>query len=216
MVKGFPISHSLINFEIVVEEIDKLHLHEEIIPDVLIELENQIKRDGYLKHPVIVDVNTYVVIDGMHRVVAVKRIGCRFIPICLVDYKNPNIAVYNWYRTIIGSSDFEKVVEIIKNLKLIVKRCSTDYAYKLLEKRKAIAALISNVDTRLVLGQSMNIKEIYDVIRKIEIELKVNGFSINFETANDAYNKLINNEALLLLVPPNLSKNDVINAALTG
>ncbi|MCS7116647.1 MAG: ParB N-terminal domain-containing protein [Nitrososphaerota archaeon] len=213
---GFFIHHPLIEFEIVIEDINKLRLHEEVLPDALIKLEDQIKRDGYLKHPVIVDINTYIVLDGVHRVVATKNIGCRFIPICLVDYKNPYIAVYNWYRTINGPSNFEKVVEIIKGLNFTIERCLKDHAHKIVNKREAIAALISNEDARLILGSSMSIKETYDMIKRIEIVLRANGFSINFETADDAHSKLINNEVLALLVTPSLSKEDIINTTLAG
>ena len=92
------ISHPQCSFELALVELKSLHIHEEIIPDKMQELVEKIPHDGVWIHPIIVDRNSLVVLDGMHRVAAAKEIGYRYIPVCLVDYENPSIHIGCWYR----------------------------------------------------------------------------------------------------------------------
>ncbi|MDP2971868.1 MAG: ParB N-terminal domain-containing protein [Deltaproteobacteria bacterium] len=75
--------------DIVFVRIEELKEHEEIRPDYLEDLKNEILSDGILKMPIAVDRDTYVILDGHHRLHALKRIGCKRIPVVLVDYHPP-------------------------------------------------------------------------------------------------------------------------------
>ena len=77
-------------------KIEELKEHEEIRPTYLEELKNEILSDGILKMPIAVDKTTYIILDGHHRLHALKRIGCRKIPVILVDYQSPEIRVIPW------------------------------------------------------------------------------------------------------------------------
>ena len=70
--------------------------HEEIRPDYLEELKNEIVSDGILKMPIAVDKNNYIILDGHHRLHALKKIGCKKIPVILVDYRSPEVSVIPW------------------------------------------------------------------------------------------------------------------------
>jgi hypothetical protein len=67
--------------------------HEQIRPDYLEELKDEILSDGILKMPIAVDKTTYIILDGHHRLHALKKIGCRRIPVILFDYQSPEIEV---------------------------------------------------------------------------------------------------------------------------
>ena len=82
--------------EIVFFEIEELKEHEEIRPDYLEALKNEIMSDGILKMPIAVDKNTCIILDGHHRLHALKRLGCKKIPVVLVDYQSPEIKVIAW------------------------------------------------------------------------------------------------------------------------
>ncbi len=69
------------------EMVDKAHLEE---------LLRQIVSDGVLKTPVIVDKETMVILDGHHRVEALRRLGAGKVPVVLVDYRDPRILVKSW------------------------------------------------------------------------------------------------------------------------
>jgi ParB-like chromosome segregation protein Spo0J len=82
--------------DIVFIRIEELREHEKIRPDYLEELKNEIISDGILKMPIAVDKSTYIILDGHHRLHALKRIGCKKIPVVLVDYQSPEIEVIAW------------------------------------------------------------------------------------------------------------------------
>ncbi len=82
--------------DIVFLRIEELREHEEIRPPYLEELKNEILSDGILKMPIAVDRKTYIILDGHHRLHALKKIGCKKIPAILVDYLSPEIEVIPW------------------------------------------------------------------------------------------------------------------------
>jgi hypothetical protein len=77
-------------------ELEALKEHEEIRPDYLEQLKNEILSDGILKMPIAVDKKTYIILDGHHRLHALKKIGCKKIPVILFDYQSPEIEVIPW------------------------------------------------------------------------------------------------------------------------
>ena len=72
----------------------RLTAHEEVDEDHLVELTAEILRDGILRQPVLVDSESGVILDGHHRVRALKTLGCSLIPAYLVDYLDSGIEVW--------------------------------------------------------------------------------------------------------------------------
>lgn len=67
---SYKLARADVCLELSLVDIDKLHIHEEVIPTLVDHLAESIVKDGVLRHPVMVDRNSLVVLDGMHRVVA--------------------------------------------------------------------------------------------------------------------------------------------------
>jgi len=214
--EAFTILHPDIRLEIKLEEVEKLHIHEEVIPDILHKLTEEIRADGYFKHPVIVDSKTLVVLDGMHRVAAAENLGCRFIPVCLVEYNNPNILVGCWCRVINHSSNLEKLVNSVRELGFTAEECQRETAGKLVNERKATTSILSRSRCFAVYGSQKTIKEIYDAIKQIELKLQSKGYSIGYDTESDAQDKVSSGKVLSMLLVPNVSKRDVVTVALRG
>jgi len=82
------------NYTIV--KISDLKEHEEINKEVLMQLKNKIISDQMLKRAIAVDKNTNVVLDGHHRLNALKEFGYSKIPVSFVDYRLPEIQVQAW------------------------------------------------------------------------------------------------------------------------
>lgn len=74
-------------------DLEVLKEHEEIRPDYLEELKNEILSGGILKMPIAVDKKTYIILDGHHRLHALKKIACKRIPVILFNYQSPEIEV---------------------------------------------------------------------------------------------------------------------------
>lgn len=70
--------------------------HERVEPDRLTRLIEEIRRDGCLREPVLVDRGSLVILDGHHRVQALRTLGCRLVPVYLVDYRSTAVRVGPW------------------------------------------------------------------------------------------------------------------------
>jgi hypothetical protein len=74
--------------------VDELKPHEKGSPLYLDLLKKEILKDSVLKYPIIADEKTHVILDGMHRWLALKSLGYELIPVILVDvFKNHKIRV---------------------------------------------------------------------------------------------------------------------------
>ncbi len=92
--------------------INDLKPHERINEKHLEELIEEIRKDGVLKKPIVVDFKTKVILDGHHRVEALKRLGCNLIPAALVDYFNESIVLDTW-KDLNGKKPSKK--DVIRN-----------------------------------------------------------------------------------------------------
>jgi hypothetical protein len=180
------------------------------------DLARKIKADGVFMHPVIVDEGSLVVLDGMHRVAAAKEIGCKFIPVCLVDYNNPSIAIGAWYRLINGPVDMGEVPGILEDLGLSAEELPLDSAHGLVEGRGAIAAVFTKGKCFAIRGPRVGIKEAYDIIKRIELKFLSRGCSIGYDDEGGAMAKVRSGEARASIMTPTISKREVIETALAG
>jgi len=74
-------------------ELNQLKEHEEINKEYLEKLKQEIRLDGILKDPIIVDKNTKIILDGHHRFNSIKQLGYKKILVYFVDYTSPKIRV---------------------------------------------------------------------------------------------------------------------------
>ncbi|WOE50728.1 ParB N-terminal domain-containing protein [Sulfuracidifex metallicus] len=78
-------------------EADKLLRHEDINYQNFERSLQEILKSKKVS-PIIVDSKTLLVIDGHHRLAALRSLGYRRIPVMLVDYDSPTVKVYGWRR----------------------------------------------------------------------------------------------------------------------
>lgn len=78
--------------------IESLKPHEEINERHLRELVLEIAQDGVLKKPILVDLESLTILDGHHRVEALRRLGATVVPAFLVDYKSEKVVVTSWRK----------------------------------------------------------------------------------------------------------------------
>jgi len=74
-------------------ELDKLKPHEGVFATHLRKLREEIESDGILKLAIAISQNGNIILDGHHRVAALKELGCVKIPVVFVDYNSPDIEV---------------------------------------------------------------------------------------------------------------------------
>lgn len=208
---SYKLPNKNICLEISLIDIDKLHIHEEVIPKAVDELAESIIKDGVLRHPVMVDKKSLVVLDGMHRVAAAKRIGCLRMPVCLVDYSDPAIGLFGWYRTLKGKGVEERAAQSARKIGLTLKKSSYEEGMKALNKGSADALLITEDSCFQVTNSGGDIRSAFAVVKRLESQLISSGLKVEYETASDAETKLKNGEVDMVLATPPIKKSDVIN-----
>ena len=214
---SFPyvIRHEQLELRIAISNIADLHLHEEVVPELLDELVRTIDSDGCLKHPVIVDDVSHVVLDGMHRVAALKRLGCILCPVCFVDYGNPVITVGCWYRAIKGPGMLGGVVAAVERMS-----CDVEQVRNIDEERigvSPILAAVKNLEGDFLVRASFgDLKEAYDMVKAVEEGLRASSFEVSYETEDDALRMLRGAKVDAVLLTPRLTKDCIISTALSG
>ena len=184
---------------------------------MLEKLAAEIRMDEALRHPVIIDEESLVVLDGMHRVAALKILNCRRIPACLVNYKSPSISVGAWYRTITATNDYpvDKMLEEMSSLGFDIERVDLE-PYDKIGKNDIVAAAKTRENIHLICHSFDNLKEAYDHIKLIENRLKQLNFKVNYETETDSFKKLKEGVVDAILLTPKLSKDEIVKTALSG
>jgi len=74
-------------------DIKKLKNHEMISIKRLKQVKDDLLIKGYVKNPVVVERKNNIILDGHHRVAALKQMGASKIPAFLVDYQDKKIKV---------------------------------------------------------------------------------------------------------------------------
>jgi len=83
----------LVSVRFALVPIRDLKTHEEAEPDRVRRVMRQIKSTRMVKKAIIVDSDSMVVLDGVHRLSALKALGCVRIPAWLVDYSDDDVVV---------------------------------------------------------------------------------------------------------------------------
>ena len=76
--------------------IDSLRPHEQFDPDKAEEVRKEIERTGQVTDPVWVSRQDRVILNGHHRVEALRALGAVKIPAFLVDYSDESITLERW------------------------------------------------------------------------------------------------------------------------
>ncbi|MEM1712449.1 MAG: ParB N-terminal domain-containing protein [Acidilobaceae archaeon] len=86
------------------------------MPERLIEIIEWIVRDGAIHYPILVDKDTLIILDGHHRVEALRRLGYKLVPALLVDYDSDCISVSSWREGVYVTKDLVREHGLTGNL----------------------------------------------------------------------------------------------------
>ncbi len=73
--------------ELTLLPVEDVYPHEEIVEASLRKLVKAIEASGYIDHPILVDRDSNVVLDGMHRLAASKVLGFDLVPVFKIPYE---------------------------------------------------------------------------------------------------------------------------------
>jgi len=76
--------------------LDLLKGHEEHEPEKVDELVQELLRDGELINPIWVARGSWVILNGHHRVEAIRKLGLKRIPAWIFDYEGEHVDLGRW------------------------------------------------------------------------------------------------------------------------
>jgi hypothetical protein len=84
-------------------DIDLLRPHEQIDPIRLYEIKKQLIKDGIQREPIIIDRDNLIVLDGHHRIKALKDLGYSKVVAHKINYNDNDLILGTWHPVIKGS-----------------------------------------------------------------------------------------------------------------
>jgi hypothetical protein len=199
------LSSTNLSFDISLIQIENLKPHEEVIPNAVHALAEEIRLQNEVRDPLIVDRCSLVVLDGMHRHSSLKKLGCRFAPCCLLDYDDSQIKVGSWYRAM-AADDAER------NIERVLKALHIDYSKDGSVSSKDVVALTDTSSFQL----SQTVDDVSKARLAVQIEKAMvqRGYEIRYipdTTGND----LRTNNVKLVIPVPKFTKAAIREIALT-
>ncbi|NNN04936.1 MAG: ParB N-terminal domain-containing protein [Elusimicrobia bacterium] len=79
--------------EIHLLDIAALKAHERVIATRLLKIKSALKKSGEVRTPLWVEREHLIVLNGHHRLGALRELGCRYAPAILLDYSNDDVRV---------------------------------------------------------------------------------------------------------------------------
>lgn len=209
----FTIHHKGLRLDIDIANIDDIRPHEETSPPLVEKMMERIRNDGYAKHPIIVDKRTLTILDGTHRFAALKELGCKWVPVCLVNYKSHQIRLSNWYRTISDLKTEDQLFKVLKSLRLSMAKTTQRAAESAVRSRRAPASILTSQDSFIVKSKPMDIRRQYRLVEQIEDVARKVGATIGYGAPEDARHALSSGAIDAVIVVPQIDKKSVVTIA---
>ena len=200
--------HARINLKL--RKISSLRPHEETVERLSEGLLKRLLRDGVQRDPVVVDEATGTILDGTHRVDALRKAGAKLALTYLVDYGDPRVRLYKWYRVISRPGE-GTAKEILSELKLEKRGplVSTDLPPR--PRSGLLVAYLGEVFGR----EADDLEGDTSAIRSFDRAAAGKGLHLGFVDEASATPGLVQREDLTL-IPPGFGKEDVLRAGAEG
>ncbi len=206
---GYQISNARVPILLTLKRIREPKSHEQTIDEDLQRLTAALGKDPVLRHPIIIDNETGLVLDGTHRLAALARLGCKLIPCATLDYQNSSIVVERWFREISGSS-LDHFRERLRSYKCL--KATPVEAEDRLENRSSYASIQDTKSCFVLLTADRDAStlarcsfEIEEIARKGGLKVAYNDDRSVPEGANE-----------FLLSTIRLNKQEIIAASTSG
>ncbi len=215
-LKVAPIAHVLVHEGVVDRQVDRIS--------------DYVQHDGIMKNPIVVaevdDPATgdsrYVVLDGMHRVQAMSRLGCQDIVVFVADYWSSAVRLASWDALLLDALDPLALVEtLIADDQVRVARVGSEAEVReRIYGRDLAMAFISRegvtTGLRVGPGEGSNLTRIVRALTRIEQCLDDRGARVVYTPSTKSRADLADQDGTLLFLRPLFSKQEVLERTLAG
>ncbi len=206
----------------------KVFVHEQIVKKWARNLSSYMEQSGIQKNPIIVykTAGKYIVLDGMHRVEAMKIIGCHDIMVYMVDYFKDSIELHNWYGIVFGDiSPVDILNRIVGRKSFVIKKEKKDYdASEMIRNRKILLAVRDRKNNLYTVSLRKGFKINEDrfltiatsLIERLESIVDSMDYRIVYVPNVTGERDFKTSSGNLLIYRPLFTKEEVIHRTLTG
>lgn len=205
---AYRIEATDLELTLTLQPIPKLWPHEHVDEPHVDALERDIREAQLLRNPIITARDSNVVLDGMHRLQSLRRLGSANAPVCQVPYHNPAVSVGSWSRRY-GPTATAVISTIVERLEdrgvTVSSRNGTPSADQL--------ALITDEETYTIAPPSAGFASFIEPIQLIVETFQTHGHGPTLHPASDGS---VSPDGGVVVRPPPPSKDAVIRAATEG
>ncbi len=206
---GYQIASARTPILLTLNRIRDLKPHEQTNNEDLDRLTASLSKDPVLRHPIVTDKNTGLVLDGTHRLAALAQLGYQLIPCAALDYLDPSIVVERWFRDIRGASleyfrEKAKSYESLKVAPLEAEEC--------LQHRSGYASLQDLESCFILISSDSDPSTLARLAFEVEGIARENSLKVTYSDDNSVPEGA--NGFLLSTI--RLYKQEIISASITG
>ena len=191
---------------------ESLRPHEETIPKHVKTLVEELRKDAVQKDPILIDVKTRTVLDGMHRLAAFAKLGLTNAVCCSFEYEEDAVVVGRWARLYEAESS-EVLKQVVEDLGL-ARRVPPPQALSALEEGQAGLAAIIGKNAQVTDGRQ-TLAEAFSIVRRVDKAGEEMGWTRKFVREDEIMVGGESKHKLVILVRK-ISKGDVLSAAGSG
>lgn len=193
--------------------LDGLIPHEETIPTLLRTVYENLVRAGRQKDPIVVDPKSSLVLDGMHRLKALRLAKAKFALCACFDYLDDRVILQRWLRYF--ARPRPKLEKQIVRLFGLVETSDYRGAARTVDQGKSPIALISRSKSYLGV-EKYDIFELYRRMGEFDSMAEKARVKLEFRPDSDGEGDVIPlSETEYAIYPIPITKRDVIRAAET-
>ncbi len=195
-----------------VRPVSSLRPHEETIPAHVEKIASEIRREGIQRDPIIVNVESGAVLDGMHRLAAFARLGLECAVCCPVDYSSKTLNLHRWARVyaLHESGDMDQTLSGAG----ISRRSTLSDAFAALDARKGGLAAISSRSVFMP-AAPIDLQGAFATVRGLDAIALESGWKREF-VPEDEIDVALQDERKVVVLVQRLGKDDVVAAARSG
>lgn len=196
-------------------------LHENENVERTAKLQERIRADGFLRNPVIVAKVVcssrlrYLLLDGVHRISALRNLGCRDVVAQLIDYSSEGVKVEVWHQLIQGADPANLLISLKRFFgKTLIKKPEAE-VNELRNKDLILMHLLLKNGQSYIIEQQSNLQSTTAKIREF-VQILTSLGEVHRVHEDEAKSLLKSSSAAtgILFIQP-LSKQQIIEIALS-
>ncbi|MGA2665227.1 MAG: hypothetical protein ABSF83_09810 [Nitrososphaerales archaeon] len=198
------------NIRLEIRPLSELRPHEETVAGLSERVLRALEKDRVQRDPVIVDGSSGTILDGTHRVEALGRAGARSALTFVVDYRDPGVRLFRWFR-VVRVGERGKAMEVVRELGLERVGPPSEAG------GSPLRVVVSGAESYAIGGATAGLEEQLELVRRFDAACAERGLRVEFlDEVPAAPRGSSAGEPVLALVPPSLSKDDVLRAGAEG